>query len=194
MRTGDVDIVIIPDWPKPVSDHWLARWERNLRTAQRIAVGDELVPDRASRVARVVEAVDRAQRPVVLIAHGLGVATTAYAAGALDPSRVIGALLVAPSDVDHAADWPAMEGANWTHLTASFVPMPVAPLPFRSRLIASSNDAYCSVDRANVFGTAWGAQATILANAGHITAADGYGPWPDGLLTLGLFLRSLGAP
>jgi len=33
---------------------------------------------------------------------------------------------------------------------------------------------------------------SIIANAGHLNTASGHGPWPEGLLTFGLFLRSLG--
>jgi hypothetical protein len=67
-------------------------------------------------------------------------------------------------------------------------------LPFPSRLIGSSNDPHCSIARAQAFAAAWGSDLSIIANAGHINTASGHGPWPEGLLTFGLFLKSLGPP
>jgi predicted alpha/beta hydrolase family esterase len=67
----------------------------------------------------------------------------------------------------------------------------MAPLPFPAKLIGSSTDPYCSVERAQALGAAWGADVSIIARAGHIDAASGHGPWPEGLLTFGLFLKTL---
>ena len=75
---------------------------------------------------------------------------------------------------------------------ATFAPMPMRRLRFATRLIASSDDPFCGIARAQEFAAAWGSDVSILANAGHINTASGYGPWPDGLLTFGLFLRGLG--
>jgi predicted alpha/beta hydrolase family esterase len=64
-------------------------------------------------------------------------------------------------------------------------------LPFPSRLIVSSDDAFCSVERAQTLGAAWGSDVSIIAGAGHLNSASGHGPWPEGLLTFGQFLQSL---
>jgi len=58
-----------------------------------------------------------------------------------------GALLVAPADVERA-DTP--------ELIRCFAPIPIQPLPFRSLLVASSNDEYLSMDRAEHFARRWG--------------------------------------
>ena len=77
-------------------------------------------------------------------------------------------------------------------MVATFTPMPTSRLPFPARVIASSTDPFCSVERAQELGAAWGADVSILANAGHINEESGHGPWPEGLLTFGAFLKSLG--
>ena len=122
MKTSDVDILIVPGWLNSGPDHWQSRWERNLKTARRIEQPDWHVPDRAAWVANIVDAVEKAERPAVLIAHSLGVIAVAYAAPELDANRVAGAFLVAPADVDNSSNWPpgidfrqlTQAGAHWS--------------------------------------------------------------------------------
>lgn len=192
MRTADVDILIVPGWSSSASDHWQSRWERNLRTARRVEQADWLAPDRDGWVAAVVAEVARSSRPTVLVGHSLGVATILHAAPHLGRAPVAGAFLVAPSDLDALDRWPRDDGQDWPLIARSFAPMPAVPLPFPSRVIASSDDAFCSVERAHALGAAWGADVSIVANAGHLNTASGHGPWPEGLLSFGLFLKSLG--
>lgn len=191
MRTNDVDILIVPGWSNSGPDHWQSRWERNLKTARRVEQADWNAPDRASWVARIVAEVERSTRPALLVGHSLGVSAVLHAAPLLSAARVAGAFLVAPSDLDALADWPRDDGQAWEAIVASFAPMPVARLPFPARVIASSDDVFCSIERAHALGALWGADVSILAKAGHINTASGHGPWPEGLLSFGMFLKSL---
>jgi hypothetical protein len=193
MRSGDVDILIVPGYGDSGPDHWQSRWARNLRTASRVDMGDWLKPDRPAWVAAVHRAVAARVRPTVLVGHSLGVATIVHAAAALPQGIVAGAFLVGPADVGAAATWPEPEeGGGWPSGIAEFAPVPMQPLPFPARLIASSDDPFCTIERAKAFAAAWGADLSIMAKAGHINTASGHGPWPDGLLTFGVFLKSLG--
>lgn len=191
MRTSDVDILIVPGWSDSGPDHWQSRWARNLKTARRVEQADWFRPDRDAWAGRVVEAVKAAARPVVLVGHSLGVATILQAAPMMADRNVAGAYLVAPSDLDAAGAWPRDEGQDWEELVRTFGPMPTAALPFPAKVIASSDDAFCTIERAQMLGAAWGADVSIIPNAGHINTASGHGPWPEGLLTFGVFLKSL---
>lgn len=182
MRTSDVDILIVPGWTGSGPDHWQSRWERNLSTAHRIEQDDWDEPRKDAWVARIVEAVRQAKRPVVLVAHSCGVSAVAHAAPML-AGLVAGAYLVAPADLEGTDTWPATQGG--------FTPMPMAPLPFPSVVVASSNDSHCSMDRARQFADAWGATLVPAGDAGHINTASGHGPWPEGLMRFGLFLSRL---
>lgn len=193
MRTGDVDILIVPGWSDSGPDHWQSRWARNLRTARRVQQADWYKPDRKAWVDRVVEAVASSTRPVVLVGHSLGVATILHAAPLVASKDVVGAYLVAPSDLDAVSSWPRDEGQEWESIVATFAPMPADPLPFPAKVIASSNDGFCSIERAQALGKAWGADVSIIPDAGHINSASGHGPWPEGLLTFGVFLKGLRA-
>ena len=67
MRTGDVDILLVPGWGNSGPDHWQSRWERSLRTASRIEQADWSRPDRITWTARIRAAIADAKRPVVLV-------------------------------------------------------------------------------------------------------------------------------
>jgi uncharacterized protein len=58
-------------------------------------------------------------------------------------------------------------------------------------LVASRNDPYCSYERAEDFAYAWGAVVVDAGESGHINAASGHGPWPEGLMRLAGFMKGL---
>ena len=62
--------------------------------------------------------------------------------------------------------------------------MPCQALPYRSVLVASSNDPYCPIRTAGAYARAWGSEFVRLQNAGHINIDSGHGEWPLGLALL----------
>jgi hypothetical protein len=54
------------------------------------------------------------------------------------------------------------------------------PLPFRSIVVASEDDPYVTLHRAQDFATAWGSEFINIGRAGHINTDSGHGPWPEG--------------
>lgn len=183
MRTSDCDIIIVPGYTNSGSDHWQSRWQRKLSTARRVEQDDWDSPSREPWVARLVEVVAASRRPVIIVAHSLGVVTVAHAAPLLPRDVVRGALLVAPADVDKPGLIPAVE--------QSFSPIPQDPLPFPSLLVASRSDPYCAYERAEDLAFAWGSALVDAGDAGHINPESGFGPWPEGLMRLAGFLKRL---
>lgn len=53
-------------------------------------------------------------------------------------------------------------------------------LPFKSILLGSQNDPFCSLARAQAFASAWGAEFIDYGAAGHINGESGLGDWPQG--------------
>jgi len=105
------------------------------------------------------------------VAHSLGCIATAH----LPPkaaSRISGALLVAPADPERRS------------VLSDFAPVPYKPLPYRSVLVASSNDPYCPVRLAGAYARAWGSDYVRVPNAGHINIESGHGEWPLGVALL----------
>jgi hypothetical protein len=183
MRVREIDILIVPGWTGSGPEHWQSRWERHFSTARRVEQADWNEPRIGDWIERIVTAVEASVRPPVIVAHSCGV-TAAVAAAPRLAGRLRGAFLVAPADLEGRDAWPATHGG--------FAHLPMDQLPFPSKLIGSSTDPWCSVERAQALGAAWGSDVSIIAGAGHIDTASGHGPWPEGLLTFGLFLRRLG--
>ena len=183
MRTSDCDILIVPGYTNSGPDHWQSRWQQRLSSARRVEQDDWDAPARDDWVAQVLKTVERCRRPIVLVAHSLGVITIAHAAPMLPRGIVRGAFLVAPSDVEDADGIAAIE--------RSFAPVPRDPLPFPSLLVASRSDPYCAYERAEDFAFAWGSALLDAGEAGHINTASGYGPWPEGLMRFAGFLKRL---
>ena len=183
MKTSEADILIVPGLMNSDEDHWQSRWEARLPTARRVVQDDWRVPDRDAWSARIAEAVREATRPVILIAHSLGVVAVAHAAPQLPDGAVRGAFLVGFPDVEDLSIAP--------QVVASFAPIPCDPLPFPSVLVASQNDPYATIARAKHFAKAWGADFVDAGESGHLNAASGHGPWPEGLMRFAEFMRHL---
>jgi predicted alpha/beta hydrolase family esterase len=183
MRTSDCDILIVPGYTNSGPDHWQSRWQQRLSSARRVEQDDWDAPVRDHWVSRLLTMVEGCRRPVVLVAHSLGVITVAHAAPMLPRQVVRGAFLVAPPDVDDPAVVPAIE--------RSFAPVPRDPLPFPSLLVASRSDPYCAYARAEDIAFAWGSALLDAGDAGHLNTASGYGPWPEGLMRFAGFLKRL---
>ena len=58
-------------------------------------------------------------------------------------------------------------------------------------VVASTSDPLVSVDRARGFAADWGADFQLAGDAGHINAASGHGPWPEGLLMFAELMKRL---
>jgi predicted alpha/beta hydrolase family esterase len=193
MRTSDVDILMVPGWLNSGPDHWQSRWERNLKTAQRVEQEDWIDADKDKWVGQIIATVATTSRPAVLVAHSLGVIAVAHAAGKLPRGAVAGAFLVAPADVDNVETWPKQDGHAWPPGGFGFPPVPLTQLPFASMLLASTDDPFCRLERARHFAAAWGSELIEVGPAGHISADSGHGAWPDGVLRFGRFLAGLRA-
>src|SRR5690606_16603888 len=78
MKVKDADILIIPGYTNSGPDHWQTRWENKLSTARRVEQAEWSKPVREDWVANVVQAIEEAVRPVVLVAHSLGIPTAIH--------------------------------------------------------------------------------------------------------------------
>ncbi len=127
-------------------------------------------------MARLDEVLLASDAPSVLVAHSLGChLVAAWAAHSRQLSRVGAALLVAPSDPQRDDAPPQLY--KWR-------PVVRQRLPFPSLLVASSNDAMCSVAQAAVFAADWGSAWCLLGAHGHINGDSGLGDWDEGMALL----------
>jgi uncharacterized protein len=165
--------LIVPGVTNSGSQHWQTLWEKEL-------------PEKFTRIQQVnwdtptcsdwIETIENEVRKreiesVVLIAHSLGCTAVAHWAKRFQ-TKIKGAFLVAPSDC---------EAETYTFDTKGFQPIPLEKLPFKSVVIASTNDFYVSFERAEFFAQSWGSELVNIGAKEHINADAGFGEWQEGL-------------
>ncbi len=182
MKVADADILIIPGYTNSGPEHWQTRWEQRLSTAKRVHQKEWSKPVREDWVSAVADAVNTAEKPVVLVAHSLGIAAAIHAIPRFR-KPVAGAFLVAPPDVANTKIRPK-------HLM-TFGPYPRDPLPFPAVVVGSGSDHFCALEMAEELAAAWGALFVDAGQAGHINADSGHGPWPEGTMVFAKFLSNL---
>ncbi len=183
MRASDADILIVPGLGGSGPDHWQSRWDAKLPTARRVVQVDWERPDLDGWRARLIEEIERAERPVVLVTHSLGGLVVAHAAAQLRDRGVKGAFLVAPPAPEIIAALPSVDPAFSTPL--------LDPLPFPSVVIASRDDPFAPFADSERLAGSLGAELVDAGNSGHINSDSGHGPWPEGLMRFAGFLKTL---
>ena len=178
---SDPLILTVPGLNNSGPGHWQTRWEAILPDCHRVELGLWDDPHRNTWVNKLNLAIQRADRPVVLVAHSLGCHAVGWWAEYEQPrdGKVIGALLVAPPDVE---DRPL------DRRLTRFSPVPPGPLPFRSILVASRDDPYMSIGGARRLAGQWGSAFADAGEAGHLNAQSDLGEWSFGRLLLNRLL------
>ena len=171
MTLATPPILIVPGLFNSGPAHWQTHWERALPNAERVEQSDWERPTLGEWTASLAESVRR--RPgAVLVGHSLGCALIAHLAQINGGRGIGGALMVAPAEVNaNGAAGRLLEG---------FSPMPRLRLPFPSTVVASRNDPFVEITRAEAFARSWGSTFVDLGLAGHINVDSGHGPWTEG--------------
>lgn len=183
--TRSPTILTIPGLMNSGPRHWQTLWEDQLPECRRVDLGSWTRPHRNSWVNRLDRAIAAVDGSVLLAAHSLGCHAVAWwAALACEGwnEKIIGALLVAPPEVDETAIDKRLHG---------FAPVPRKLLPFPSILVASHNDPYMTLDRARTLARIWGSQFADAGEAGHINADSHLGDWSFGQFLLSRLLRGV---
>jgi predicted alpha/beta hydrolase family esterase len=178
MRNESIRFLIVPGWQGSSDDHWQTHWQNSLPNSSRVEQADWLKPRREDWVGELQRAIAADSTPVILIAHSLGCITVAHWAE-LAPKQslhqVLGALLVAPADVERPNCPPALR---------NFAPIPTHLLPFPTQVVSSDNDSAVGTQRALELALGWGAEVGIVSGAGHINVKSGHQRWEQGFAYL----------
>ncbi|HEY2819132.1 MAG TPA: alpha/beta hydrolase [Casimicrobiaceae bacterium] len=169
-------ILIVPGLRDHVPEHWQTLLEQKLPNAVPVPRMQQDKLSCAAWVAMLDASLERIEGPVILVAHSAGVMIVAH--WAQKHSRAIeGALLATPPDFDS----PLPEGYPTKDVLAQngWLPIPRAPLPFRSIVAGSSNDPLARGNAAELLAGAWSGRFVDLGNVGHLNPASGYGDWPQ---------------
>jgi predicted alpha/beta hydrolase family esterase len=166
-----MNVLLLPGFGDSGPDHWQSSWEKG-HGYTRVRQRDWYLPDPNAWERALAEAVLAAAGPVVLVAHSLACITVARFAARTPTTQVVGALLVAPADVESELHTPDE--------VRSFAPIPMTPLPFPSILVASRTDPYIRFVRATQLAEAWGSRLVDAGRSGHLNADSGHTEWPEG--------------
>ncbi|MBN9297570.1 MAG: serine hydrolase family protein [Filimonas sp.] len=162
---------IIPGLGNSGEKHWQTYFENSGDNFYRINQKDWEAPHCGDWIATVDAALEGYDLSnVVLIGHSLGCSTIAHWANRYG-KRVKGALLVAPSD---------MEAPLYQFPISGFTPMPLQRLPFKTIVVASTNDPWVTMERAAFFADSWGSLLVSIGDAGHINADSNLDAWEEG--------------
>ncbi|HKY92539.1 MAG TPA: alpha/beta hydrolase [Nevskiaceae bacterium] len=171
----DPTVVIVPGLRDHVEQHWQTLLAARLpRVATVPPMGREQL-DCLARVQALEDVVASIEGPFVLVAHSGGCITVAH--WARRTRRVpLGALLATPPDFDRPMPegYPTLEQLA----DAGWLPVPRAPLPFRTIVAASRNDPLATCERVEALAGDWGSRLLDLGAVGHLNPASGFGEWP----------------
>lgn len=176
--TVPVRILTIPGLHNSGPGHWQTRWDATLPGCSRVDLDNWDNPD-PFRWIEAIEAQARScNHPAVLVAHSLGclavVHWAARYASRFDP-LVRGALLVAPCDPLRPGTPPAI---------TRFLPLPESTIPFRTVVVASTDDPFATIERSRCLAERWGSDFVNAGAAGHINGDSGLGDWMFGQVLL----------
>jgi predicted alpha/beta hydrolase family esterase len=167
--------LIVPGLGNSGPEHWQTYFQNSGDNFYRIQQQEWDAPTCEDWITTIDQKVSELDlSTVVLVGHSLGCSTIVH--WAKKYKRLIkGALLVAPSD---------LEAPHYTFPATGFAPIPLDKINFKTIVVASSDDVWVSLERAQLFAISWGSEFINIGNAGHINAASGHTNWDEGMSIL----------
>lgn len=163
--------LVVPGLNGSGEGHWQRHWLDDHAEARLVEQDDWANPQAGQWLARLEQAVI-ANPGAIVVAHSLGSILAARLATSPVAPIVGGALLVAPADIERTSTLHAR--------SYEFGSIPTDRFPFPALVAASRDDVYMTLDKAQVFARAWGAQMVDLGYVGHVNVASGFGLWTEG--------------
>ncbi|CAI2767237.1 RBBP9/YdeN family alpha/beta hydrolase [Flavobacterium collinsii] len=180
----ETQLLILPGLGNSGDKHWQTFWHKKFKNATRIVHDEWDEPIREEWLKRLNEEISKLNSPTVLVAHSLAVSLVLHWAQANQNSNIVGALLVAPADVDSPQHTPDS--------IRNFSPMPISKLPFPSVVVASENDPYATFERKKYFAEMWGSDLVNVGQKGHINSDSDLKYWEEGQLILEQLIEKIG--
>jgi len=177
-------LLILPGLGNSGEKHWQTFWHEKFKNSTRVIHDNWDEPIREEWIARLNEEIAKLQEPTVLVAHSLAVSLVLHWTALYTNKYVVGALLVAPADVDSPEHTP--------DCIRNFSPIPTQKLPFPSIVVASENDPYASFERKKYFAETWGSDLVNVGKQGHINSDSDLKYWEEGQVILQQLIERIG--
>ena len=168
----EIKLLIIPGLGDSGENHWQSYWLKKYKNATKVIQDNWNEPQLEKWLDRLNEAILKLDSPTILVAHSLAVSLVMHWASVNSNPNIIGALLVAPADVDSPEHTPE---SIW-----NFSPIPLSKLQFPSIVVTSENDPYISVQRAEYFAEMWGSDFINIGQKGHVNSESNLEFWEEG--------------
>ncbi len=171
-RISKTKILTLPGYLGSGEGHWQTIWEQRFKNVERVEQSNWEFPQLNQWFETLESHIRKSDEKMLLAGHSLGCSLITHWATNYQLDNVIGALLVAPADIESAQHTP--------EILRNFAPIPTHKLPFPSIVMASDNDPYVSLQRAEHFADLWGSRFINYGPFGHLNAESGLGEWEFG--------------
>jgi predicted alpha/beta hydrolase family esterase len=165
-----MQLIIVPGWHDSGPGHWQTLWEKKFKGV-RIQQKDWMKPKVEDWIHDTTAQIAALNGPLVIAAHSLGCFAVAAFAAHGRTDQVVGAMLVAPPD---------LEQENLPPTLVDFRKIELKTLPFPSVLVSSTTDPWCAPARSKSLAQTWGSHHVSIGAKGHINVDAGFGLWPEG--------------
>ncbi|HOY11551.1 MAG TPA: alpha/beta hydrolase [Saprospiraceae bacterium] len=178
-------LIIVAGLNNSGPDHWQNFWQNHFPETIKVEQIEWDFPqltDWLNQMNQTISSTDRSQ-PYILVGHSLGCVLCAHWLAQNDYRNVVGAMLVAPADVDSELHTPDY---IW-----NFSPIPKVQFSIPTVVVASENDPYMTIERSKELANSWGSEFYNFGPLGHINSDCKLGLWPEGQAVLEALKRSI---
>lgn len=163
--------------------HWQTYWQKLYPKTTKVIHQDWQSPQLNDWLENLSQTIEKLREPTIIVAHSLAVSLVLHWSKSYTSKNIIGALLVAPADVDSTQHTP--------ECIRNFAPMPMQKLPFSSIVVASENDPFASFERKKIFAKSWGSEFVSIGHKGHINSDSNLEFWEEGQQILEKLIATL---
>lgn len=164
--------MIIPGLGDSGEKHWQNYWLQKFDNSTKVIQDNWDEPQLHHWLDRLSTTIQNTTEPTILVAHSLAVSLVMHWASQNSNPNIVGAMLVAPADVDSAAHTP--------DFLRHFSPIPTQAVPFPTLVIGTENDTYMSLERAKELAELWGSDFINIGQKGHINSDSNLEYWEEG--------------
>jgi predicted alpha/beta hydrolase family esterase len=165
-------LLIIPGLGDSGEKHWQSFWLQKFSNSTKVIQDNWDEPQLEEWLDRLDENIQKLEEPTILVAHSLAVSLVMHWLSQNNSQNIVGAMLVAPADVDSSEHTP--------DFLRHFSPIPTQAVPFPSLVIGTENDTYMSLERATELANYWGSDFINIGQKGHVNSDSNLEYWEEG--------------
>ena len=176
-------LLIIPGLGDSGEKHWQSFWLQKFPNSTKVIQDNWDAPQLHEWLSRLDENIQQISEPTILVAHSLAVSLVMHWVSKNNNPNIIGALLVAPADVNSPEHTP--------DFLRHFSPIPTQPVSFPTVVVGTENDTYISLERAKELAAYWGSDFINIGFKGHINSDSNLGYWEEGQTFLQQLIKKI---